>query len=193
MTVRVKQCGCSEMHVRNGRVKWTLPETWDVIFRPFAWGTFSPIRLNSINYQLWKRDHNAQDGFWEQKLPRPTRALSIRTPRPPCANQDAWVVITPKRPKANSIHITVLHAWTRTPHRNTVQKAVFSLTNLSASLIRLWPSCYFDFGYREMVGSCSKNKPILSNPMTPCSGQGWTGMSWTYFSAFSGTRAAYYH
>ncbi len=28
----------------------------------------------------------------------------IRAPLPTCANQDAWVVITPKRPKANSIH-----------------------------------------------------------------------------------------
>ncbi len=51
-------------------------ETGDVIFRPFAEETFSPIRFNGIHFQLWKRDHNAQDGFWEQKLPQPTRVLN---------------------------------------------------------------------------------------------------------------------
>ncbi len=60
----------------------------------------------------------------------------IRTPLPTCANQDAWVVITPKRSKANSIHTAAWHAWT----------AVFSLIHFPASFIRLWPSCHFDLG-----------------------------------------------
>ncbi len=70
----------------------------------------------------------------------------IRTPRPTCANQDAWAVITPRWPKANSIHTATRHAWTRTPARNTAQKAVFSLIHCPASFIRLWPSCHFDLG-----------------------------------------------
>ncbi len=67
----------------------------------------------------------------------------IRTPRPICANQDAWVVITPKRPKANSMHTATWHAWTRTPLLNIVKKAVFSLKHFLVSFIRLWPSCNF--------------------------------------------------
>ncbi len=49
----------------------------------------------------------------------------IRTPHPICAKQDAWVAISPKRPKMSSIHTAAWHAWTRTPARNIVQKAVF--------------------------------------------------------------------
>ncbi len=66
----------------------------------------------------------------------------IRTPRPTCANQDAWVVITPRRPKASSIHT----AWTQTPFRNIVQRALFYLIHFPASVTRLWTSCHFDFG-----------------------------------------------
>ncbi len=58
-----------------------------------------------------------------------------RTPPPTCANQDAWVAITPKRPNASSIHTAAWHAWTRTPPLKTVQKAVFSLIHFSASFI----------------------------------------------------------
>ncbi len=64
----------------------------------------------------------------------------IRAPLPTCANQDAWVVITPKRPKANSIHTATRHAWARAPTRNTIQRAVFSLIHFPASFIRLWSS-----------------------------------------------------
>ncbi len=70
----------------------------------------------------------------------------IRTPQPTCTNQDAWVVITPKRPKANSIHIAAWHAWTRTPPRYIVQKAIFSLIHFLASFICLWPLVPFWFG-----------------------------------------------
>ncbi len=67
----------------------------------------------------------------------------IRTRCPTCPNQDAWVAITPKRPKANSIHTAVWHVWTRTLHRNTIQKTVFSLMYFPDSFILFWPSCYF--------------------------------------------------
>ncbi len=67
--------------------------------------------------------------------------------RPPsCVNQDAWVVITPKRTKANSIHTAAWHAWTRTSPLNFVLKAVFSLIHFPASFIRLLPSCHSDLG-----------------------------------------------
>ncbi len=79
----------------------------------------------------------------------------IRTPRYTCANQDAWVVITPKRPKANSIHTAAWHAWTGTPPLNIVQKAVFSPIHFPVSFIRLWPSCRFDLVDRDLVGGCS--------------------------------------
>ncbi len=45
----------------------------------------------------------------------------IRTPRPTCANQAAWVVIRPKQSKANSIHTSSWHAWSRTLARSTVR------------------------------------------------------------------------
>ncbi len=61
----------------------------------------------------------------------------IRTPRPTCAKQDVWVVITPKRPKSNSIHTAAWHAWTRTPPLRFVIKAVYSLIHFPASFIYL--------------------------------------------------------
>ncbi len=70
----------------------------------------------------------------------------IRAPLPTYANQDAWVVITPKRTKANSNHTAAWHAWTRTPPLNIVLKAVFSLIHCPASFIRLWQSCHSDLG-----------------------------------------------
>ncbi len=70
----------------------------------------------------------------------------IRAPLPTCANQDAWVVITPKRPKANSVHTAAWHNWPLTLARKIVQKAVFSLIHFPASFIRRWSSCHFDLG-----------------------------------------------
>ncbi len=55
----------------------------------------------------------------------------IRAPLPTRANQDACLVITPKRSKANSTHTAAWHAWTRTPARNIVQKATLFLTHFS--------------------------------------------------------------
>ncbi len=74
----------------------------------------------------------------------------IRAPLPTCANQDAWVVITP-----NSIHTPAWHDRTRTPPLHVVQKAVFSLIHFPASFICLWPSCHFNLGDRGMAGGCS--------------------------------------
>ncbi len=70
----------------------------------------------------------------------------IRTPSPACANQDARVVITSKRPKSNSIHTVVRHALTRSPARNIVQKTILFVIHFSISLIWFWPSCHFDLG-----------------------------------------------
>ncbi len=84
----------------------------------------------------------------------------IRTPSPTCANQDAWVVITPKWPKANSMHTAAWHAWTRTPPLNFDHKAVFSLLHFPASFIRLWPSCHFDSWDRDMVGFVPRTSRI---------------------------------
>ncbi len=75
--------------------------------------------------------------------------LPIRTLRPACANQEAWVVI-----RANYNHTAAGHAWTRKLPRNIVPKAVFSLIHFPASLIRHWSSCH--------SGGCSLNKPIPS-------------------------------
>ncbi len=79
----------------------------------------------------------------------------IGAPLPTCANQDAWVVITPKRPKANSFDTAARHAWTRTPPLNSVLKAVFSLIYFPASFMRLWPSCHSALGDRGVAGGCS--------------------------------------
>ncbi len=70
----------------------------------------------------------------------------IRPRLPTCANQEAWVVITSKRSKVNSIHTAARHAWTRPRARNFVQKAVFSLIHFPISLIRNWPLRHFDLG-----------------------------------------------
>ncbi len=44
--------------------------------------------------------------------------------------------------------------------RNIVQKDVHSRMHFPASFIRLWPSCHFDMGDRDMAGGCSYNKLI---------------------------------
>ncbi len=62
----------------------------------------------------------------------------IRTPLPTCANQDAWVAITPKRPKIE------FYSHSHAARLNT--KSVFSLIHLPASFICLWPSCHSDLG-----------------------------------------------
>ncbi len=56
----------------------------------------------------------------------------IRTVPRNCANQDAWMVIVSKLPKANSIHTATWHAWTRTPRLNSAQKAIFFLIHFPA-------------------------------------------------------------
>ncbi len=78
----------------------------------------------------------------------------IRTPHPISANQDTWVVITPKRPKANSIHTATWHNWKRTPAHNTVLKAVFYLTYFPVFVHRV----ILIWGDRDMTGGCSQNK-----------------------------------
>ncbi len=70
----------------------------------------------------------------------------IRPPLPACANQDAWVVITSERPKANSIDTAAWHAWTRRQPLNFVFKAVFPLIHFPALFMRVCPSCHFDMG-----------------------------------------------
>ncbi len=64
-------------------------------------------------------------------------------------------------PKANSWHTVAQHASTRTPPRNIVRKAIFSLTHFPASFICFWPSFPFDWGGggRNMAGGWSLNKP----------------------------------
>ncbi len=79
----------------------------------------------------------------------------IRTPRPTCANQDAWVVITPKWPNWNSIHTAAWHAWTLTLPLNFVLKAVFPLVHIPTPFTRLWPSRHSDLGDRDMAWGCS--------------------------------------
>ncbi len=80
-----------------------------------------------------------------------------RTPRPTCANQDDWVVITPKRPKANSIHTATWHAWK--PPLNIVRNAVI-----------FPPHLVIVFGHRAiLIGGGAAMSPIWWKPVT----QGW--------------------
>ncbi len=67
----------------------------------------------------------------------------IRTLHPTYANQDAWVVITPRRSKGNSMHTAAWHNWTRTPALNIVQKDLFSLIH--------FPPHLSIFGYRAIL------------------------------------------
>ncbi len=72
----------------------------------------------------------------------------IRTPRPICTNQDAWLVITPKRPMGNSTGTTP-----RPEHR--LEICIFRDT-FSRLIYPAWPSCHFDLersshGWRLLV------------------------------------------
>ncbi len=127
---------------------WTFPATLE---RRQAFGSFQyrGLSIDSRAYVI------------SQLARRP-----IRTPRPTCANQNAWVAITPKRPKANSIHTAAWHNWTRMPARNIIQKTVFSLIHLPASFICLWPSCYFDLG-RSRHGWGDKAITKIKNVKVP--------------------------
>ncbi len=69
-----------------------------------------------------------------------------------CAYQDAWVVITPKRPKANSIRSAAWHAWTRTQPRNIVQKSVFSEYIFPSYLSAFGHRAILIWGDRDMAG-----------------------------------------
>ncbi len=90
---------------------------------------------------------------WPTRVPLPTRA-----------NQDAWVVITPKWLKVNSIHTAAWHAWTRTPSVYIVQKAVFTLIHFPVSFIRLLPSGDSDLGggIETWLGAVPKTNRILA-------------------------------
>ncbi len=59
----------------------------------------------------------------------------IRMPRPRCANQDVWAVVTPKWPKANS-QTSALHSYTRTPHA-TLRPMLYLFVPINC----LWPAC----------------------------------------------------
>ncbi len=79
----------------------------------------------------------------------------IRTPLPTCANQDAWVVITPRRSKANFIGTAVWHAWTRTLLLVSSSRLYFPqyifphhLSSFGHRAILIWAD-------RDMAGGCS--------------------------------------
>ncbi len=65
------------------------------------------------------------------------------------------------------LDVKTWHAWTRTPPRNIVWKAVFFLIHFPVSLIRLWPSCHSDFrgsrhGWGLFVGKTESLKVQLT-------------------------------
>ncbi len=53
------------------------------------------------------------------------RPAPIRTPHSSCANQDAWAVVTPERPKTNS-DTSARHVYTRTLHATLRPRLYFS-------------------------------------------------------------------
>ncbi len=77
----------------------------------------------------------------------------IGTPSPTCTNQDAWVVITPKQPKANSIHTAAWQTWTPTPVHSTGKKALVYLIQFPAPFIG--NRAILILGDRDMAGGCS--------------------------------------
>ncbi len=68
----------------------------------------------------------------------------IRTPRPSCANQDAWAVLTPKQPKANS------DTRRRVTFTNHAQGCTISKTSFRPHYLFL-PSVPFSLGVRQRV------------------------------------------
>ncbi len=65
----------------------------------------------------------------------------IRASCPSCANQDAWTVVTPKRPEG-----ILGHVHTRAPSHNITLKAVPFQIQVIVPIICLWPSCLSLFG-----------------------------------------------
>ncbi len=83
-----------------------------------------------------------------------------RAPRSTCANKNAWVVITPKCPKANSKHT----AWTRTPALNFVLKAAFS--HLLYPILAIVP---FWFGWiKTWLGVVRRPNRTPHRPILAC-------------------------
>ncbi len=131
--------------MRKGFVDSTS-HRYDLIFivKKSVWSCSCHLFLHACNRSVFARELSIDSRAYviSQHARWPIRAAL-----PTCANQDARVVvITPKRPKANSIHTAVRHAWTRTPFLNIVQEAVFFLIHFSASFIHLWPLCHSDLG-----------------------------------------------
>ncbi len=59
----------------------------------------------------------------------------IKTPRPSCANQDAWAVVTLKLPEGEFYS----HVWTGTPPRNIAMKAALTLIHYALFYLNNMP------------------------------------------------------
>ncbi len=123
------------------------------------------LSVHTCNRSLFARglSIDSRDYIISQKARWP-----ISTPRPTCANQATWVVITPIRPKANSTHTATRHAWTRTPPRNFVYKAVFHLIYYPTSFICPWRIVPFWLGgSRYGCGLFLEQTEFLQSNITP--------------------------
>ncbi len=106
----------------------------------------------------------------------------VRAPLPTCANQDAWVVITPKRQRQ------ILFTQPRgTPTRSIIKKVVFYLIQFPASFICLSPSCHSDLGDRGMLGAVPRTNriPMTKVALRPHRGSHYSplGASWLPFQS----------
>ncbi len=84
------------------------------------------------------------------------------------SQHERWPIRTPEWSSANFIHTAAWHAGTRTPPRNAVQKAVFSLTHFPPHLSVFGHRAILIWGERGMAeGFLSENRPIPSHLKRP--------------------------
>ncbi len=69
-----------------------------------------------------------------------------------------WVVITPRRPKANSIHAAAWHAWTRTSPLSIVQKPVCSLLHIPPHLSAFGHLAILVWGIETWLGAVPRRR-----------------------------------
>ncbi len=132
---------------------------------------FHTYWLSGLNSAQWIELVGA-----ECKLPLgPTRVLSIasranvkslhalwpiRMPRPSCANQNTWAVLTPRRPKANFYKL-----YTRTPHTTSRSRLCHFQYKFSSPLFVLGQRAVLSLGsitshfklVQTLTGACWRN------------------------------------
>ncbi len=151
-----------DLLMHSGFAKWLIAGDYCSIINLFCvrWESIlhSTIFWNNYGGRLWRilKLAGERRAWYRRPLARTSQAYASRVltrvgaralgqsgrPVPP-ANQDAWALVTPRRPRVTSTHTAARHNWTRTPSHNIAQKAVFFKYT--------FPSNWSDFGHRAIL------------------------------------------